>query len=78
MLDGVRAELVAAEGDTATVKVSYPLQGKSLAFEMDMLRRDGAWYGANAIRDAEAELAEAEAEVADAAAPAADGDGAAR
>ncbi|HEX4853935.1 hypothetical protein [Arenimonas sp.] len=78
MLDGVNAELVSAEGDTATVKVSYPLQGKTVAFEMEMLRRDGAWYGANAIRDAEAELAEAAAEVADAAAPATDGDGAAR
>lgn len=89
MLDGVSAELVAAEGDTATVKVSYPLQGKTVSFEMAMLRRDGAWYGANAITDAEAELAEAAAEAEDLAgpsaadgtgpaAPATDGDGAAR
>jgi hypothetical protein len=82
MLDGVSAELVAAEGDTARVKVSYPLQGKTLAFEMEMLRRDGAWYGATAIRDAEAELAEAgETGPADATADAeapANADGAAR
>lgn len=77
MLDGVAAELVAAEGDTATVKVSYPLQGKTVAFEMDMVRRDGAWYGASAVRDAEAELAEAEA-LAETPDPASDGDGAAR
>jgi hypothetical protein len=76
MLDGVAAELVAAEGDTARVKVSYPLQGKTVSFEMDMVKRDGAWYGATAIRDAEADLAEAEALAGPAPAP--DGDGAAR
>ena len=78
MLAGVAAELVAAEGDTARVRVSYPLQGKTVAFEMDMVRRDGAWYGAAAIRDAEAELAEADALAGTEGAPPVDGDGAAR
>ena len=78
MLAGVAAELVAAEGDTARVRVSYPLQGKTVAFEMDMVRRDGAWYGAAAIRAAVAELAEADALAGTEGAPPVDGDGAAR
>jgi len=78
MLDGVRAEQVSAAGDRARIKVSYPLQGKTVAFEMDMLQRDGGWYGAAAIRDAEEDLAEAEALATTEAPPAADGDGAAR
>ncbi len=78
MLAGMAAELVSAEGDTARVKVSYPLQGKTVSFQMDMLRRDGAWYGAAAIRDAEAELAEADALADTEGAPPIDGDGAAR
>jgi hypothetical protein len=60
-LDGVKAELVSSEGDTARVKVSYPLLDKTVSFDMEMLRRDGAWYSAEAVRQAEAELAEAEA-----------------
>jgi hypothetical protein len=59
-LDGVRAELVSSEGDNATVKVSYPLLDKTVSFEMQMLRRDDAWYSAEAVRQLEAELAESE------------------
>jgi hypothetical protein len=58
-LDGVQAELLSAEGDSARVKVSYPLLDRTVSFEMEMLRRDDAWYSAEAVRDAEAELAEA-------------------
>lgn len=61
-LDGLEAELVSSEGDTAVVKVSYPLLDKSVSFEMEMLQRDGGWYSAEAVRQAEAELAEADAE----------------
>ena len=57
-LDGMQAELVASEGDTARVKVSYPLFDKTVSFEMELLRRDGVWYSAEAVRQAEAELAE--------------------
>jgi hypothetical protein len=57
-LDGMKAELVSSEGDTARVKVSYPLLDRTISFEMEMLRRDGAWYSAEAVRQAEAELAE--------------------
>lgn len=62
-LDGVSAALVSAEGDQARVKVSYPLLDKTVSFEMAMLRRDGGWYSAEAVHQAEAELTEA-AEVA--------------
>ncbi|MDY0020859.1 MAG: hypothetical protein RBS06_00045 [Arenimonas caeni] len=58
-LDGVQAELLSTEGDQATVKVSYPLLGRTIAFETKMQRVGKGWYGAEAIRQAEAELAEA-------------------
>lgn len=58
-LDRVEAELVSSQGDQATVKVSYPLLDKTVSFEMALVRRDGGWYSAEAIRAAEAELAEA-------------------
>lgn len=58
-LDGVKAELVSAEGNTAQVKVSYPLLEKTVSFEMEMVRVGDGWYSAQAMRDAEAELAEA-------------------
>ena len=56
-LKAVEARVVKAEGDTATLEVSYPLLGKSVRFEMELLRRDGRWYPADAVRDAEADLA---------------------
>lgn len=65
-LDGVQAELLSSEADAARVKVSYPLLDRTVSFEMELLRRDDAWYSAEAIRQAEAELTEA----AEAAAPA--------
>ena len=58
-LDGVQAELVSSAGDSAQVKVSYPLLDKTVSFEMEMVRRGDGWYSAQAVRDAEAELAEA-------------------
>lgn len=58
-LDGVSAELVSAQGDFAQVKVSYPLLDKTVSFEMEMMRVGDGWYSAQAVRDAEAELAEA-------------------
>lgn len=58
-LDGVRAELVSAQGDSAQVRVSYPLLDKTVSFEMALVRRGDGWYSAQAVADAEAELAEA-------------------
>ena len=57
----MKAELVSTEGDQATVKISYPLLDKTVSFEMALVRRDEAWYSAEAVRQAEAELAEADA-----------------
>jgi hypothetical protein len=58
-LAGVAAEVVSAEGELATVKVSYPLLGETISFELPMERRDGGWYSAESLRQAESELAEA-------------------
>ena len=57
-LSAVQAKLLSASGDSATMEVSYPLLGKSVRFEMEMLRRDKRWYPADAVRKAEAELAQ--------------------
>lgn len=55
-LAGVRARVISAEGELATVEVSYPLLGKTVHFDMQLLRRDGRWYSADAVREAESEL----------------------
>jgi hypothetical protein len=60
-LDGVHAKLKSGDGDTAVVAGTYPLMGKTIAFEVDMVRRDGRWYPAHAVRQAEADLARAPA-----------------
>ena len=57
-LKEVQAKVVDARGDSATMEVSYPLLGKDVRFEMEMLRRDKRWYPADAVRKAEAELAQ--------------------
>ena len=56
-LDRVAARVVDVEGDVATMEVSYPLLGKTIRFPMQLVRRDGRWYSADAVREAEAELA---------------------
>ena len=56
-LAGVTARVISADGDTATLEVSYPLLGKTVSFDMQMLRREGRWYSADAVRSAEAKLA---------------------
>jgi len=61
-LAAVQARVVAASGDSATMEVSYPLLGKTVKFEMEMLRRDKRWYPADAVRKAEGELAQAPAQ----------------
>jgi hypothetical protein len=56
-LAALQARVVAASGDRATVEVSYPLLGQSVKFDMALLRRDGRWYSADAVAQAEADLA---------------------
>ena len=58
-LERVQARVVDLEGDVATMEVSYPLLGKTIRFQMQLLRRDGRWYSADAVRDAERLLARA-------------------
>jgi hypothetical protein len=55
-LAGVQAKVESVDGDVATMEVSYPLLGRTVNFEMQLIRRDGRWYSADAVRDAEAEL----------------------
>lgn len=72
-LEGMSAELLSTEGDQATVRVTYPLLGRDVAFEARMQRVGEGWYDADAIAQAEAELAEAaNATAVTPAAPAAD------
>jgi len=56
-LAGVEARVLAVEGEVATMEVGYPLLGHTVKFKLDLIRRDGRWYSADAVRSAEAELA---------------------
>lgn len=56
-LAGVEAKVIAVRGEVATLEVSYPLLGNTVKFKLDLIRRDGRWYSADAVRSAEAELA---------------------
>jgi hypothetical protein len=56
-LASVDARVLSAQGEQATMEVSYPLFGKTVRFEMELLRREGRWYPADAVRKAEADLA---------------------
>lgn len=65
-LDSVKTTLVANDGSNAKVKIDYTLLGKPLTAEAEMVQRDNAWYGKNALekleRDAAAEPAVAAGE----------------
>lgn len=52
----MQARVASVDGPVATMEVSYPLLGKTVSFELQLLRRDGRWYSADAVRDAEAAL----------------------
>jgi hypothetical protein len=56
-LAAVQARVVEASGDSATMEVNYPLLGKTVRFQMELLRRDKRWYPADAVLKAETELA---------------------
>jgi hypothetical protein len=56
-LAAVQARVLEASGDSATMEVSYPLLGKTVRFQMELLRRDKRWYPADAVLKAELELA---------------------
>ena len=56
-LDAVDARVVEASGNDATMEVSYPLLGKTVSFEMELVRIQGRWYPADSVRKTEADLA---------------------
>jgi hypothetical protein len=55
-LAGVEAEVASVDGDIATMRVRYPLLGRSIEFEMPLQRIDGRWYDAEAVASARAKL----------------------
>jgi hypothetical protein len=57
-LAGVEAEVKSADGDAATMLVTYPLLDQKISFEMELVRIDGRWYPADAVSEARAELAQ--------------------
>lgn len=57
-LDNLEARLVdaSADGNEASVEVSYVLLDQEIRFDIKMLRIDGRWYPADAILDAQQTL----------------------
>jgi len=76
VLDSVKAEVLANDGQEARVRVSYTLFDTPLAGEVDMVNVDGRWYGKDTIDTLRAQAGEQAAEDAadDAAAPSPPGD----
>ncbi len=67
-LTGVQGELVSQQGDSAVVRIQYPLAGEQIDAQLRMARRDGHWYLARTLEETDALLAAAdEAAAADAA-----------
>lgn len=56
-LASVDASVAKESGDQATVKVTYTLFNQPLSFETAMTKRDDRWFGADALREIEAQLA---------------------
>ena len=48
-LDSVKVQTIAANGDTAKVKISYTAFDTPFSTESDLVRVDGKWYGKDAI-----------------------------
>ena len=60
-LTQLRAGLVVERGDQATVRMQYPLAGKELDIQVQMVRLDGRWYLAQTLAEVETVLAAATA-----------------
>lgn len=52
----LQVEPVSREGDRATVRVAYPLAGRTVTTELQLERIDGAWYPSDSVRNARASL----------------------
>lgn len=57
-LASVKGEVKSQKDDQAVVQVSYQLFGQPLSFETTMTRRDGRWYGSEALQEIEKSLAD--------------------
>jgi len=55
-LDGLRAEVIAEQGETAQVRLRYPLAGREVETVVDLERHDGRWYLADYLREGEQAL----------------------
>lgn len=49
----LRTGLVQQEGDTATVRIHYPLGDREIDSQVSLERRDGRWYFSDFLREAE-------------------------
>jgi hypothetical protein len=81
VLDSVKTEVAKEAGAAATVKVSYEMMGKPLAFETEMVKVGDRWYGKQTLerlnkpRVETTEEATADEEAGEAVEPAAAGQG---
>lgn len=60
-LTELRGEVVSTEGDTAVLRVQYPLAGEQIEAQVRMARRDGHWYLARTLEETDALLQAADA-----------------
>jgi hypothetical protein len=60
-LTELRGELVSQQGDTAVVRIQYPLAGEQIDAQVRMTRREGHWYVTRTLEDTDALLRAAEA-----------------
>ena len=58
-LASLQASLLAQDGETAVVQISYTLAGQQIQFPAQMLRREGRWYLAQNLADAQQVLEQA-------------------
>ncbi len=59
-LTGLRGELVSQQGDTAVLRIQYPLAGEQIEAQVGMTRREGHWYLTRTLEETDALLAAAD------------------
>lgn len=69
-LTGLRGEVMSQQGDTAVLRIQYPLAGEQIEAQVRMARRDGHWYLARTLEETDALLAAADQAAAEEAAQA--------
>lgn len=55
-MNDLRGELVSQEGDTAVLRIQYPLAGEQIEAQVRMTRREGHWYLARTLEETDALL----------------------